>query len=103
VAVLGIALATALVVASVAQVAAVVAAGPRAQAAADLAALAGAYEARELRARGWQLDAACELAVQVARQNGASSDCRAWPDGQVTVQAQVTVGRLTVTRSASAG
>jgi secretion/DNA translocation related TadE-like protein len=83
-------------------------AGVRAQGAADVAALAAATEARDLRARGLEpvhrRDQVCALAEEVAvRNNARLVDCLVESSGTITVGVEVTQGTWTVTRAARAG
>ncbi|WP_432506967.1 Rv3654c family TadE-like protein [Kineococcus arenarius] len=84
---LGVVAAALALAVAVAGLGAAVAAGHRARAAADLAALAGA-DAALGRADG----PACERAQRVLRANGAAGGCAVAADGSVRVEAEVVVG-----------
>jgi secretion/DNA translocation related TadE-like protein len=79
----------------------------RAQGAADLAALAAAHEARDLRALGRidsGRDAVCSSAAEVARRNDAPMvGCVVEASGAVTITSEVSLSVWTVTRAARAG
>ncbi len=78
-------------------------ASARAQSAADLAALAGAYVSRDARALGTATDP-CETARAVAFDNGAHEvECDVDARGAVTVHVSVSFALGNVLRSARAG
>jgi len=83
-------------------------AGVRAQGVADVAALAAAVEARDLRARGMDTarvhERVCATAADVASRNGARlAECFVDSGGAVTVYVEVTQGAWTAVRGARAG